>query len=498
MGAAGMEEFEAALGAPGRDEFWRLRVATLAAGCVLALLAVSGVLASTLFTQPTTIKYLVTVAGSLLLIMLATVREPLRLLVGVAIVVAPFDFVTSAAGFQITPLVAVVVLAVLVWLPRAPTAGRPSLRPMPWIFVLALVPALAGSDAVGSWTVWLAATVATGCLAFVVASEPGGPRFIASALALSGLIQGALAIWEFRTGHQLNLYQQAGAVTSGSEYFFTYGRLARPSGALPDPIGLGQVLALCIPMMIALAVSFKRWTLSIAVLLATGLAAVALLLSLSRASIVATGVGIVVVVLLLPRRLLVARGVALVAIAVAVAVFATSLGGRSLSQRLNTVLHPTASHVSTAAGDLARIHIWNAALKTAEANLVAGVGLGNITKDLPKYGVPVTPAGNAQDTYLQFFAEGGLLGLAAIVAVIAAAAVDLRRGFAWQRIWVAGAAGSLVATLLSWLTDVEVRYVQVSAMVAVLLGLIAALARQPRSDAQRWRMWRAWTPGDGE
>lgn len=482
MSATRMEELEAALG--GRDEFGRLRLATLAAGCVLALLAVSGVLASTLFTQPTTIKYLVTVAASLLLVVLATVREPLRLLVGVAIVVAPFDFVTSAAGFQVTPLLAVLVLAALVWLPRAPTAGRAALRPIALVFVLLLIPALAASDAVGTWAVWVAVTVATGCLAFVVASEPGGPRFIAAMLALSGLIQGVLAIWEFRTGQRLNLYEQAGVVTSGSEYFFTYGRLARPSGALPDPIGLGQVLALCIPMMVALAVSLRRWTLSIAVLVATGVAAVALLLSLSRMSIIATPVGIVVVALLLPKRVLLARGVALVALAAAVAVFATSLGGRSLTQRLDTVLHPTAAHVSTAAGDRARIRIWNAALKTAEANPVTGVGLGNITKDLPKYGVAVTSAGNAQDTYLQFAAEGGLLGLAAIVAVIAAAGVDLHRGFARQRVWVAGAAGSLVATLLSWLTDFEVHYVQVSAMVAVLLGLIAALASRSGPGSQ--------------
>jgi hypothetical protein len=59
------------------------------------------------------------------------------------------------------------------------------------------------------------------------------------------------------------------------------------------------------------------------------------------------------------------------------------------------------------------------------------------------------------------------------------------RGFVAQRVWTAGAAGSLVATLIAWSTDVEVRYVQVSAMVAVLLGLVAALAvKQERPSAE--------------
>lgn len=467
--------------ATGADDFTALRVATLAAGCVLAVLAVSGVLVTVVFTQPTTLKYLVTVAGSLLVVTLALARAPLKLLVGIAIVVAPFDFVTTVGSVQVTPLLAVDLLALLVCVTRSGFRGRSALIPATGVFVLLLAPAIAGSDTPATWILWLATTVVTGALVFLVAREPGGPLFVAIMIATSAVVQSVLALWEFRTGHQLNLYLPSGNTVTARDYFFTYGSIDRPDGALADPIGLGQVLALCLPVMVALAAAMRRWTLSVVVLAAAGLVAVALLLSLSRMSIVGAACGLVAVLLLLPRRAQLTTGLTAVAMVGVVAIVGLALAGRPLRLRIDSIFHPTAAHVYTAPGDLTRIRIWRAALKTAEANPVTGVGFGNVTKYLPQYGVPVTPAAHAHDTYLQYFAEGGVLGLVALLGLLAAAGIDLVRAFATHRIWVAGATGALLATTLAWLTDVEVRYVQVSAMVAVLLGLIAALA----ADAKR-------------
>jgi O-antigen ligase len=229
-------------------------------------------------------------------------------------------------------------------------------------------------------------------------------------------------------------------------------------------------------MMVAFAAATRRWLGSLAIIAAMGLAAVALLLSLSRMSLIGAAVGLALAVVLLPRPELLRTGAAVAVTVVVVAVAGLAVGGQPLRQRIDSILHPTSSHVSTASGDLAREHIWLAAVETAEANPVAGVGFGNVTKFLPRYGAPVTASSHAHDTYLQFFAEGGVLALIALLGVIGAAFVDLSRAFTTHRVWVAGATGALVATLLSWITDVEVRYVQVSAMVAVLLGLIAALA----------------------
>ncbi|HEY6396752.1 MAG TPA: glycosyltransferase, partial [Solirubrobacteraceae bacterium] len=469
----------------GMEPYLRLRIALLCATAVLAIIAVSGTLASAGFTHPTTIKYLVTVAGSVTLVLVATVRAPLKALVGIAIIVAPFNFVTTIAGMGITPLIAVDILAVLVWVPRARTTGRSALRWMLPAFALAMVPGIVGASAPGMWLVWLAVTVATGCLTFAAAREPGGVKFVVWMIFLSGLIQAALAAWELHSGHKLNLYQQSGSVPIGSQYFFTYGKEARPSAALPDPIGLGQVLALCLPLTVALGAHFRQWQRSAVVVALAGVIATVLVLSLSRMSLIGGAGGAVLVVAMLPRRRMLRTGLMLAATVAAVTAVVLATNGQAVSRRISSIFKPTAAHVSTASGDLARVRIWHAALNTAEANLVTGVGFGNVTKYLPRYGVPVVPYAHAHDTYLQFLAEGGILALLGVLGVTAAAGVDLLRSFQANRIWVAGAAGALVATLVSWITDVEVRYVQVSAMVAILLGLIAALAARRQEAGTR-------------
>ena len=338
-----------------------------------------------------------------------------------------------------------------------------------------LLPAIVGSTNPGYWAVWLAVTLATGWLAFNVASEDGGPTLIAAALTLTAFIQGALAVWEFKSGHQLNLYQASGSTATSDEYFFSYGNLFRPSGATPDPIGLGQVLALCIPMAIALGASLTRRVWALVVMAMAGTAALGLALSLSRMSLVGGWVGTVVTLALLPRRVR-AQSIALVVVTAAAAILlAFGLAPAALSRRFSSIFNPTAAHVSTAQGDLLRLHIWAATLKTIEANPLAGVGFGHLTEWLPRYGVAVNSASEAHDVYLQLFAEGGVLGLLAIVAMVYGYVRDLFRSFARQRVWVAGAAGALTAQLIAWSTDFQLKYVQISGLIAVVFGLVAAL-----------------------
>jgi O-antigen ligase len=473
-----------------RDQFLPLRAVAFGAGGLLVLLAASGVFENTLFTQPSTLKYAVTVAGSALVALLATMKAPLRFLVGLAIVVAPFAFVSTFSGIEVTPLLAVEVLAVLAALPRQ-GGGLSNLRPAGAVFVLLMIPAVVTSDRIGHWVLWITLTALTGWLSFQIAREPSGPQFVAAMLTLSALVQGALAIWEFKTGHQLNLYQSSGSAATSDTYFFNYGGVTRSSGALPDPIGLGQVLALCIPISVALAASLRRWSRSIIVLCLTGVAALGLVLSLSRMSIIGAIAGLVLTLFLLPGAARIRTWGSVALMIAVVVILGLGLGGSQLRTRINSILHPTAAHVSTAAGDVARVHIWHAAARTAEAHPITGVGLGNITKYLPRYGVPVTGAAHAHDTYLQVFAEAGILGLLGLLGLIAAAARDLMRARLSDRIWVAGGAGALLATLIAWSTDVAIRYVQVSAMVAVLLGLIAALSvrsasHKPSRDVDRW------------
>jgi O-antigen ligase len=472
-----------ALRAFPNDDWRGFRLLVFALSLVGLALAVTGVLATKVFHQPTTIKYAATVVGFGLLALLTTVRSPLKLLVGLAILVAPIRAVFTFQDAQVTPLLAVDLLALLVALPRFGSA-RSALRPMSIAFALLLLPAVAGATSPGSWIVWLAATIATGWLTFIVAREPGGPSFVVSMLVISGLIQSVIAIWEFKTKHQLALYSASGSTAASDETFFRYGKLIRPEGTLEDPNGLGQVLALYLPLILVFAASMRRLSRGFLVLCVGGVVALGLALSLSRIGLIGGLVGAFIALLLLPRGRRVTTGGGVAVVGVAVVTIALTVGGSGLQARVNSIFNPTASHVRTAAGDVQREEIWRAALRVGEGNAVTGVGLGNITTALPKHGVPIASAANAQNTFLQFFAEGGVIALLAFVGVIVAALTDLGRSFRRERLWSAGAAGSLVATVVTWTTDVEVRYVQISATVAILLGLIAALSDCSASPAK--------------
>ena len=91
---------------------------------------------------------------------------------------------------------------------------------------------------------WIGTTALMGWIVFIVAREPGGLRYVSLALALSATIQGVLAIWEYKSGHRLDLYASSGSAAVSANYFFNFGTETRSSGALPDPIGLGNFLAL--------------------------------------------------------------------------------------------------------------------------------------------------------------------------------------------------------------------------------------------------------------
>ena len=468
------------------DEWRSLRLAVFLLGSALLVLAASGVLDTALFAQQSNTKYLVCVMGAATVTLLVTIRAPMRFLLFIAILVAPFDFVFTFQGLQPTPLLAVDVVALCVALPRRPRSTA-SLAPAAAALPLLLLPAIIGSTDPGYWFVWLGVTLASGYLAFLVAREDGGPTLIAIALTVAAFVQGALAVWEFKTGHQLNLYQASASTATSDEYFFTYGSVFRPSGATPDPIGLGQVLALCIPMTVALSASLRRRIWALAAVAMAGVAALGLALSLSRMSLVGGWVGLVVTLALLPKRVRI-RTILFVAAATALVVLmAFGIAPQALSKRISSIFDPTAAHVSTSSGDILRLHIWAAALRTIEANPLTGVGFGHLTQWLPKYGVAVNSASEAHDVYLQLFAEGGVLGIVAILVMVYSYVRDLWRSFGPHRIWVAGAAGALVAQLLAWSTDFQIKYVQISAPVAVVFGLVAALVDRP-ADAPAERL----------
>ena len=146
------------------------------------------------------------------------------------------------------------------------------------------------------------AMIVVGWLVARAASLPGGLRVVAWSLVASGTIQAALAIWEFRTGHLLNLYSSAGNNVFGSDYFFAFGTENRPTGSLYDPISLGNILALACPLALVLSATARTTTARLLASVAMLLIGIGLTLSLSRMSWIGAVAGLVLAIVLLPSR----------------------------------------------------------------------------------------------------------------------------------------------------------------------------------------------------
>lgn len=268
------------------DDDWRqLRLAVFALSCAGLFAASSGFLVTHIFHDPTTIKYAVTVAAFAFLALLCTAQAPLRWAVGLLIVAGPTYLTFTLQGQHLMPIDVTVVLGAVLAIPRVTRATGHVRRVIP-LFILGLLPGLVHGSSPSAWLVWLSLTVLSGWVVFEVACEDGGPRFVCSMFVLSGLVQALFALWEFKTKQQLYPYQSQGYVSASSESFFQYGNLVRPAGTLPDPIGLGQFLAICLPVTIAYAAAQKRYWQTLAITAVAGLIGLALALSLSRASIV--------------------------------------------------------------------------------------------------------------------------------------------------------------------------------------------------------------------
>jgi O-antigen ligase len=455
-----------------------LRVVAVLGGCVLAAVAATGKLTPIVFHQPSFTKYIVLVGGPTLVALLATARMPMRALVGAAILVAPLNFVMTFHGQKISPFMVVLFAATLVAAATVRTEPAGWLGKASMASGLLLVPAIASSSSTTSYLLWLVETLLIGWLVYVVAREPGGVKFVLVMIVASVAIQGALAFYEYRSGHQLNLYNSSGATTFSSNYFFSYGSAKRYTGTMPDPIALGNVLALGLPLMICLAVLTRRLWLRLLIAGVSIVSTLGLVLSLSRMSWIGGAVGVVVcLVLLPPRRRMWTTLAAAAAVALVIAA-GLSLGGPELRRRFTSTLNPTSvqsSYSTTAQGDQLRVRLWSAAIKTAEAEPVTGTGFGNLVPALNEHGVSVPPAAHAQSWYLQLLGEAGILGAAALLCLLVAAIRDLWTGFGRYRVLAAGMAGAFVATLITWTTDIEPRYIQVGAVIAALFALIAAV-----------------------
>ena len=339
------------------------RILAAAIAGTLAVLSAAGVTSYVAFDQASSLKWGITVVGSCLLVVAATAREPLRLIVALAILAAPFSsFHASFLGVDVSVLWPILALGWLVAiLGREPSPGRSKLALGVRLVRRAPLdpdssrPMASGRRRHSSrpWSPWA-------WLVAQVARTPGGTAIVLGALGAGAVLQGAIAIWQFHTGDQLNLYGGAGDAVFGSNYFFSFDDINRPTGGLEDPISLGNVLALGLPALLYSVLTARTLLVRLAAILGAGVVLYALSISLSRMSWFGAIVGIAIAVALLPRGWRLATGLGVTLLAVVTVSIAMAAGGQALVDRFDTAISPTAQSSVTREGDETRLRLWAA------------------------------------------------------------------------------------------------------------------------------------------
>ena len=387
------------------------RLLAASAAGTLAVLSAAGLVPYLLFDQASDLKWAMTVVGSCLLVMAATAREPLRPIVALAIVAAPFyNFNATFLGVEVSVLFPILGLGwVVAVLSREGSPGRSHLSiAAVWFVGLLAVPAVENGD-VGTTVTLIATMIAMAWLVAQLTRRRGGVGIALGALAASAALQALIAIWQFHTGHQLNLYGGAGEAVFGNDYFFSFDDINRPTGGLDDPISLGNVLALGVPAAVYTALTIR-----------SAMGRRGRVCRSRRHRVRADDLPVAHELVRGDCRRRGRRG------AVAARApdagrarrrrvdgrddpVAMAAGGQSLVDRFDTALAPTSRTSVTAEGDRTRLRLWDAGSRVALANPVAGVGFGGLHSELGQYGLDDGPLTHVHSTYLMLAACGGLL-----------------------------------------------------------------------------------------
>jgi O-antigen ligase len=421
---------------------------------------------------------------------LLIVQRPSAWVAGLVILAVPVQpYVTTVAGEPVSVLFVACVLATTVATLEGGVAAAPRIKSSalvavtPWIGLLLVLPTVLGHGEMHE-LLYLGMFVDIAWICTRVASlYPEGRLLVVLVFLGSAGVQSLFALVEYVTGRSIDLYGGAGNATySAQSYFFTYGSSIRTTGTFFDPISLGNVLAMAFPLAVlvllrrGLRPSYRWFGGAMALLIIAGL-----IVSLSRASWLGAIAGVLCMAAFSSgeqRRRALALSLSLIIGGLAVA---TIFYGPLITQRFDSILHPTASTVSTANGDRAREQLWKISWATFESDPVTGVGFGNLVGHIEAVLPGANSSTNASNTYLQYLAEGGVFGGAALVLFIGGMGVDLCRSKDIDWLYPA-LLGSSVSVAVTWVTDYTVRYYAVAGCLAVVVGLVASSSYRPVPD----------------
>jgi hypothetical protein len=154
-----------------------------------------------------------------------------------------------------------------------------------------------------------------------------------------------------------------------------------------------------------------------------------------------------------------------------------------------TEIDPGASHAANVMSELRleRGTLWAAALRMVAAHPVLGVGAGNFRLVLGHYlGYDVWDKRlHANNTYLEMFADAGLLGGAAFMLLVVSALWHSARALRQPQdlqtaIWTATCAAALGVFFVHGITDYFLEFVSTFGLFWLTLGCVAALSHPER------------------
>jgi O-Antigen ligase len=478
------------------------RTIVLCASGLLALIASTGVIEDKAFAQPTTLKYALTVAAPLIVFLAAWMEEPLHLFVALTIVAAPLTGATASLGQIRVSLLIPLLFADLGLIALSPPTRRRGTR-LRWVgvaaFPLLLLP-IATSSHSKPFAVSLGLLLVMAFVVSQVARDEKGLRVVMGAIVAQGILQALVAIWNADTGHILNLYSSAGSTQYATNYIYNFGGLIRPAGTLPDPISLANVLVIGIPISVALLFAIRDSWARAGLLLGLCVVVAALVLALDRASWIGAIAGLATAILIFPKAIRRPAAARVATGIIAAGVLAVVIGGSATTAKFESIFAPTKTAGVTqqekniAEGEQTRLDFWRIAITDGFGDHpVAGVGAGNASELVLDHssrqnaGLNVSNGqfANLASTYLQLIAEGGIGALVLLILLCSGLAADLCYAVRVDRLLVAGLAGSTVALLVCWVTDVVVYYEPVAACEGALFGVIAGVAARSRHAAAR-------------
>jgi O-antigen ligase len=276
--------------------------------------------------------------------------------------------------------------------------------------------------------------------------------WVAAALVLGAVAQASLGLYQF-------------IFAVGPEYFVLLGRFMRAYGSFGQPNPFGGYMGLSLPVALSLAiwawqeimrgqaVRWQAWAWAAFYTASTALITGGLLASWSRGAWLGAAAGVLVVLVLRSRLAAILSGLAVLLLlaGLLLGAFSPDVIPAPIAQRLADIpayfgLTDVLSQPVTDENFsvLERVAHWVAAQRMWALAPWLGVGPGNYAQIYPQVRLPQweDALGHAHNIYLNVAAETGLIGLAAYLALTAAALV-----FVWQQL---RAAGRTVTTYGRW------------------------------------------------